>query len=92
MKGTLTLLFQKMKSRLFSGPCSSINYCLLFVKARGQALVGGVIIHPSLRLCSAPLPCWARRLLRRPVKHSRLKILGRVGESEAKAAICPSDI
>lgn len=43
MKGTLTLLFQKMKSRLFSDPCSSINYCLLLVKARGPALVGGVI-------------------------------------------------
>lgn len=47
MKGTLTLLFQKMKGRLFSDPCSSINYCLLFIKGRGQAPLGHVIIHRS---------------------------------------------
>lgn len=56
MKGTLTLLFQKMKSRLFSDPCSSINYCLLFIKARGQALAGSIIIHCSVPLRLAPPP------------------------------------
>lgn len=102
MKGTLTLLFQKMKSRLFSDPCSSINYCLLFIKARGQALAGSIIIHCSVPLRLAPpplLPCSARRLLRRLVEHSRLKMSPQPfrkgdggGGSGAKAAICPSDI
>lgn len=72
MKGALTLLFHKMKSRLFGDPCSSINYCLLFIKGRGQAPLGRIIIHSSVPLCLAPplRPCMrsVRRL------QSRLKM------------------
>lgn len=56
MKGALTLLFHKMKSRLFGDPCPPINYCLLFIKGRGQAPLGRIIIHHSVPLCLAPPP------------------------------------
>lgn len=48
MKGALTLLFHKMKSRLFADPWPSINYCLLFIKGRGRAPLARIIIHRSV--------------------------------------------
>lgn len=105
LKGILTLLFWKAKSRLLSAPCSPINYCLMLIKERGgwvHVMKHNYSLQHFPSTSFAPPPPLSPLVLSeeaasavswvQQAKMSPQPFKEGTGGSRVKGAICPSDI